>query len=129
MWSADGQRIIRACSQWIVIDFESRRPVHLKEWLPEYEPIHEKVILEGRFPKLPAVERDDYTEQFLVRYDDIDRNNHVNNAIYSLWASESLEPEYRIAHLPTRLDINASVKMIRARLAKVSCQHHIVVHG
>ena len=106
VWSADGQRIIRACSQWIVIDFESRRPAHLKEWLPDYEPISEKVIPDGRFPRLPAVERDDYTEQFLVRYDDIDRNNHVNSAIYVLWASESLLPEYRIEHLPARLEIN-----------------------
>ena len=106
VWSASGERIISACSQWIVIDFTSRRPVHLKEWLPEYEPIHEKVILEDRFLKLPAVEREDYSERFLVRYDDIDRNNHVNNAIYPLWASESLVPEYRLEHEPASLEIN-----------------------
>ena len=106
VWSADGQRIIRACSQWIVIDYESRRPVHLKEWLPLYEPIREKVILEDRFPKLPAVEQEDYSERFLVRYDDIDRNDHVNNAIYSLWASESLVPEYRLEHVPASLMVN-----------------------
>ena len=106
VWSADGERIIRACSQWIVIDFATRRPMHLKDCLPEYEPIREKVILEDRFPKLPATERDDYTERFLVRYDDIDRNDHVNNAIYSLWASESLEPQYRIEHVPAGLIIN-----------------------
>lgn len=106
VWSADGERIIRACSQWIVIDFATRRPMHLKDCLPEYEPIHEKVILEDRFPKLPAPERDDYTERFLVRYDDIDRNDHANNAIYSLWASESLEPKYRIEHEPAGMIIN-----------------------
>ena len=122
VWSADGQRIIRACSQWIVIDFESRRPVHLKEWLPEYEPIHEKVILEGRFPKLPAVERDDYTEQFLVRYDDIDRNNHVNNAIYPLWASESLQPEFRIEREPARIDINFKKEGLFGEKIKVHTQ-------
>ena len=106
VWSASGERIILACSQWIVIDFASRRPMHLKDCLPEYEPIHEKVILKERFPKLPAPERDDYTERFLVRYDDIDRNDHVNNAIYSLWASESLVPEYRIGHEPASITIN-----------------------
>jgi len=106
VWSASGERIIRACSQWIVIDFNTRRPVHLKDCLPEYEPIHEKVILEGRFKKLPAVEHEDYSERFLVRYDDIDRNDHVNNAIYSLWASESLVPEYRLEREPARLDVN-----------------------
>ena len=106
VWSASGERIIRACSQWIVIDFKTRRPMHLKECLPEYEPIREKVILEDRFPKLPAPERDDYTERFLVRYDDIDRNDHVNNAIYSLWASESLVPKYRIEHEPAGMIIN-----------------------
>jgi medium-chain acyl-[acyl-carrier-protein] hydrolase len=78
----------------------------VRRHLPEYEPIREKVIQEGRFAKLPAVEREDYSERFLVRYDDIDRNNHVNNAIYSLWASESLVPEYRLEHEPARLEIN-----------------------
>ena len=106
VWSAGGERIIRACSQWIIIDFASRRPVPVRRHLPEYEPIHEKVILEGRFAKLAAVEREDYSERFLVRYDDIDRNNHVNNAIYPLWASESLVPEYRLEHEPARLEIN-----------------------
>jgi medium-chain acyl-[acyl-carrier-protein] hydrolase len=106
VWSASGERIIRACSQWIVIDFKTRRPMHLKECLPEYEPIREKVILEDRFPKLPAPEREDYAEHFLVRYDDIDRNDHVNNAIYPLWASESLVPEFRIGHEPAGMMIN-----------------------
>ncbi len=106
VWSASGERIIRACSQWIIIDFASRRPVPVRRNLPEYEPIREKVIADGRFVKLPAVEREDYSERFLVRYDDIDRNDHVNNAIYSLWASESLIPEYRMGHEPARLDIN-----------------------
>ena len=122
VWSADGERIIRACSQWIVIDFASRRPVHLKEWLPEYEPIHEKVIQDGRFPKLPAVECDDYTEQFLVRYDDIDRNNHVNNAIYSLWASESLVPEYRLDREPASIDINFKKEGLFGEKIKVHTQ-------
>ena len=106
VWSASGERVIRACSQWIVIDFKTRRPMHLKECLPEYEPIREKVILEDRFPKLPAPEREDYAERFLVRYDDIDRNDHVNNAIYPLWASESLVPEFRIGHEPAGMMIN-----------------------
>ena len=106
VWSASGERIIRACSQWIIIDFASRRPVPVRRHLPEYEPVREKVIADNRFRKLPEVEREDYTERFLVRYDDIDRNDHVNNAIYSLWASESLIPEYRMGHEPARLDIN-----------------------
>ena len=105
VWSGD-QRIIRACSQWIIIDFESRRPVPVRKYLPDYEPVREKVITDNRFRKLAEATRPDYTESFLVRYDDIDRNDHVNNAVYSLWASESLVPEYRLAHEPARLDIN-----------------------
>ena len=122
VWSADGQRIIRACSQWVVIDFSSRRPVHLKEWLPEYEPINEKVILEGRFPKLPAIEHVDYMEQFLVRYDDIDRNNHVNSAIYALWASESLVPEFRLEREPAGIDINFKKEGLFGEKIKVQTQ-------
>jgi len=106
VWNSEGKRIIRAASQWIVIDFASRCPVQLRRYLPEYEPIREKVISGNRFPKLPAIESEDYSEKFLVRYDDIDRNNHVNNAIYPLWASESLEPDFRLSHEPASMLIN-----------------------
>ena len=72
-----GHPIIVAASQWILIDFA----------------------------KLPQPEKEDTTTEFKVRYDDIDVNNHVNNAVYPLWASESVDPAFRLEHVPQELEI------------------------
>ncbi|MBP5352202.1 MAG: acyl-[acyl-carrier-protein] thioesterase, partial [Alphaproteobacteria bacterium] len=40
-----------------------------------------------------------------VRFDDIDVNEHVNNSIYPLWASESVAPNFRKTHLPAQIEV------------------------
>lgn len=133
VWSASGKRIIRACSQWIVIDYVSRHPVSARKYLPEYEAVQEKAVAENRFCKLPAIGQEDYSEQFLVRYDDIDHNNHVNNAVYALWASESLPPEFRINHTPAHVEINFRKEglfgekiIVKTQMAHTRSMHSIV---
>ena len=41
-----------------------------------------------------------------MRFDDIDTNNHVNNAVYPLWASESLPYAFRNTHEISELEIS-----------------------
>ncbi|MBQ8481669.1 MAG: hypothetical protein IJ532_03960 [Alphaproteobacteria bacterium] len=96
--------IISAISQWVLIDFERRRPVMLNKYFPEYDFLNEKVM-DDDFHKLPAVENPDSIKDILVRYDDIDINNHVNNAVYPLWASEGLAPDYRMKYIPSEIEI------------------------
>lgn len=104
VFGEDGKSIIRSCSQWILIDFARKRPVGLKDNLPEYEVLEEHAI-SPEFPKIPETENstDDY--KFRVRFDDIDINKHVNNAVYILWASEAVEPEFRLEHNPRRINV------------------------
>ena len=99
-----GHPIIVAASQWILIDFAKKRPVGLRENLPDYQVIPERA-LETDFAKLPQPEKEDTTTEFKVRYDDIDVNNHVNNSVYPLWASESVDPAFRLEHVPQELEI------------------------
>ena len=37
--------------------------------------------------------------------DDIDINNHVNNAVYPLWATESVGTNWREKHTPKRIEL------------------------
>ena len=67
-----GTPIIRASSQWVLIDFVKKRPVSLRDNL---------------------------------RYDDIDVNHHVNNAVYPLWATEAVPADFRLKHTPAALEI------------------------
>ena len=99
-----GNVIIRARSQWVLIDIERRRPVILSKYFPEYNFIDEQ-IMEEDFSKLSPIEQPDNVKDILVRFDDIDINNHVNNAVYPLWASEGLDVEYRKNHVPTEIEV------------------------
>lgn len=105
VYGEDGTRIIEASSQWILINAEKRRPVSLRDNLPEYTVIAERA-LETDFPKLGEVNRVDVQTKFRVRYDDIDLNRHVNNAVYVLWANEAVDPEFRLNHNPAHIEIS-----------------------
>ncbi len=105
VFGSDGQSIIRASSQWILIDFKRKRPVGLCENLPEYEALPQRSLATD-FPKLPEVEHADEEAKFRVRFDDIDINKHVNNAVYALWASESVEASFRLEHTPRHIEIS-----------------------
>ena len=42
---------------------------------------------------------------FFIRFDDINLNNHVNNAVYPLWASEAVGIDFRAAHTPAEIEV------------------------
>jgi len=99
-----GDTLITASSQWILIDFNKKRPVCLKDNLPDYQVIPEKA-LESDFSKLPNTEHISLRTEVKVRYDDIDVNKHVNNAVYPLWATEAVDETFRLQHTPEELEI------------------------
>ena len=101
----EGKEIIRAVSQWILINFEKKRPVSLRDNLPEYSIVQDRAINICDFAKLPDITREDLKTSFKVRFDDIDINNHVNNAVYPLWASESVGDDFRTQHRPREVEI------------------------
>ena len=96
--------IMVASSQWILIDFVRKRPVALKEKLPQYKVINEHSLISA-FEKLPDVEKTDTDKTFSVRFNDIDINMHVNNSLYPLWAIETLEYSFRDCYLPEEIEI------------------------
>ena len=99
-----GAPIIKASSQWVLIDFVRRRPVMLNKYFPDYNCLEERV-LETEFPKIDIAEDGADIKEFSVRFDDIDVNEHVNNSIYPLWASESVAPNFRKTHLPAQIEV------------------------
>lgn len=104
VFGEDGKSIIRASSQWVLIDFKKKRPISLKDNLPEFSILPQRA-LQTDFPKLPEVERIDEEYKFRVRFDDIDMNKHVNNAVYILWACEAVDSEFRVEHNPKHIEI------------------------
>ena len=105
VYDSQDNMIISASSQWILIDFARKRPVALKDNLPEYTIVNEHSLVSD-FEKLPEPERVDFEKTFSIRYDDIDINMHVNNSLYPLWASETLDYGFRDEHIPSEIEVS-----------------------
>ena len=110
--------LIRVKSQWVLIDIDRRRPVALSKHFPEYHFLNESVM-EADFTKMPEITQPDLQKEFSVRYDDIDINDHVNNAVYPLWAAESLSPQFRQNHLPQEIEISFKKEALLGETVKV----------
>ncbi len=105
VFGEDGKSIIRASSQWLLINLEKRRPISVIDNMPPAATLDERAIATD-FPKLPETEKVDSQYKFRVRFDDIDLNKHINNAVYVLWATEAVEAEFRLAHNPAKIEVN-----------------------
>ena len=91
-----GNLKIRAISQWVLINLETRRPVRITDYFPEWTGLPERVWNRD-FDKcgdfVPTK-----SHVMACRFDDIDVNQHINNAVYTVWATESVGFEYRNQH-------------------------------
>ena len=118
---ANGKLKVRAISQWVLIDLKSRRPVRIIDYFPEWTGLSER-IWERDFDKgkdfIPTK-----SSVWSCRFDDIDVNQHINNAVYAVWATESVGFEYRNQHKLRGMDIyfeheiNPNTPTIRIELA------------
>lgn len=116
-----GNLRIRAISQWVLIDLNTRRPVRISDCFPNWEGIDEHVWNRD-FDKaadfIPTK-----THAMACRFDDIDVNQHINNAVYTVWATESVGFDYRNTHELRGIDIyfereiNPNTPMVRIEVA------------
>ena len=104
MKDMQGNVLLTASSLWVLIDYARRRPVALSKHFPEYSFLNERAVDED-FHKIQLTKTPDTTTEFAVRFDDIDVNNHVNNSVYPVWASESVAQEFRVTHLPQEMEM------------------------
>jgi medium-chain acyl-[acyl-carrier-protein] hydrolase len=114
---ANGDLMVAASSQWIVINLETRRPMRLADAMGEWEYIPMRA-LDAAFDKFDEFDSPDSVD-FRVRYDDMDVNMHVNNAVYATWATESLGADFLDGHKLKGLRINFK-KEIPTTTKKVS---------
>ncbi len=105
VYDAENREIIRVSSQWVLIDSARLRPVSLSKYFPEYTPLNERALM-VEFMKTELPENFEREDIIRVRFDDIDINNHVNNAVYPLWASECVDADFRRSHSPAEIEIN-----------------------
>ena len=105
IYDENGELIIKSASRWLLISLDKKRPLSIPDVLQGYEAIDDHII-ETDFSKISEPEENCSTYQYKVRYDDIDINHHINNAVYVLWAGEAVDNEWHQTHIPSQISIN-----------------------
>lgn len=102
----NGELCVRATSQWVLFDLENRRLCRIDDWVnPDTWPVGMPRAYDRKFEKFGDFESEK-THTFKCRFDDIDENQHINNAVYAVWATESVGYQYRDSHILRGIEIN-----------------------
>lgn len=104
IYTVDDKRLGRVASNWMLIDLATKNIMPLAK-LINFMPAFEKREDDLFFQKVKPIERVDFEKIFEIRFDDIDVNQHVNNANYIVWAFETLPYEFKANHRLKMLDI------------------------
>lgn len=105
IWTTDNKkRLGQVASQWMMIDLADKSIVPLSKMV-DFMPAFEKRETDLQFEKIPSPQKIDFEKVFEIRYDDIDVNQHVNNANYIVWAFETLPYKFKAKHKLKALDI------------------------
>ena len=107
---ADGKPAVNSTSSWVVMNITERR-VARTDFLSEItsmDPQSTDFAIEAPAGKV-AVPRGQQLELLgthVVRYSDIDYNQHANNVKYTVWAMDALPEELVNEHMVKELTIN-----------------------
>lgn len=105
IWTTDNKkRLGRIISSWMMIDLSKKSVLPLAK-IVDAMPAFEKRENDLQFEKIVASNKIDYEKNFEIRFDDIDVNQHVNNANYIIWAFETIPYEFRGKYKLKTLDI------------------------
>src|SRR5574344_1978620 len=100
----NGELLGRISSQWLLIDLNFKKILPISKVLTQMPKFIQKED-DLKFSKIKDFEKPDFEKIFEIRYDDIDVNQHVNNANYLVWATEPLPFEFLTNHKFKTLDI------------------------
>jgi acyl-ACP thioesterase len=121
MNGADGQTIAAAISAWLVIDLQKRRPVRIAPFVERLKPIEGSHILNGRLDKLPALNDPAHEKSFVVRYSDLDINQHANNVKFVEWLIEGVPDAILSTSAPSEFEINFLAEAFHEDRILASC--------
>lgn len=121
MNGADNQIIAAAISAWLVIDLQKRRPVRITPFVERLRPIEGSHIMTERLDKLPALSDPVHKKSFVVRYSDLDINQHVNNVKFVEWVVEGLPAATLNAAVLSELEINFLAEAFHEDQIRATC--------
>lgn len=101
-----GAHIASATSFWLLLDARTKRPLKLDQFVRE-TPIERDIhALKEHYKKINILEDGNSTYSRVVRFSDLDQNNHVNYVQYIRWCLDTYTPEFHSTHSLRRFEIN-----------------------
>ena len=105
IYDETGNLLISAKSTWIVINVKTKRPARLSRSLPENMVSGlQRPIIDNIAP-VPEISTPDAERFFNIRMHDLDFNAHVNNAVYIVWALETVPEHIITQYRPEEISI------------------------
>lgn len=125
-----GHILVRASSQWVLVDIVRKRPVSVQKHIGSYDLIEERSV-PSSFEKIQGLEKNDLEIVEVIRRDDIDINKHVNNAVYPSWILDALPKGYLEDHCLSelRIQFKQSAKMGDVICVKTGLMEHETLHS
>ncbi len=91
VFDSSGNQIAEANTLWIFMDRNTKKPARiLPEIYNKYHPTADSMKEFTKLGEVPTPESMEHTKKIIIRQDDIDMNNHVNNRRYAEWAMEQI---------------------------------------
>lgn len=129
-----GNLLLDILCYFVLLDFESRKVVPVPQDL--IAPYQSKQV--KKLPRVPKYQ--DLTkaisQEFPVRYFELDMNGHVNNGKYLEWMYEVLDHDFLLCHVPKKIQLKyirevAAQSLVSSRLVQTGLvsQHEILVEG
>ncbi len=104
IFASSGEKIGAANSIWALVDLDSKKMLPISQTIPAF-PTFEKYEDDLVFEKIPSMCSISGKAKFDVCFDDIDINQHANNANYIRWALEPLGNEFRSSNVIKTIDM------------------------
>ena len=121
VFSPENEPIGKIMSMWALMDMTNKTMVNPCKVRPEfnkYEPREDDLP----FNKIEQLDNIDYETKFVVRFDDIDVNNHANNTNYIAWGLDALPNDFRMKHCIKNIDMQfkKEIKLGKTLISRVA---------
>ncbi|WP_251622472.1 acyl-[acyl-carrier-protein] thioesterase [Odoribacter lunatus] len=107
MLRQDGEVLVNATSEWMLIDLKRRRPLRQTQEIVEMSTGHriEKITLPPLLQEKERMLRMTEGRLFPATFDNIDFNGHVTQASYMRWLTNSLPFDFLRNHILTEVEV------------------------
>lgn len=106
VFSENNELLAEATAAFMLIDKTNNKALVMNDDIKNMYQYKDENDEKVNFNNINLVDNSTIEKQYEVRYNDIDVNMHVNNAVYFIWTIETLPSEYIFEYRISKIEIN-----------------------